>query len=69
MRCFDGLPLVTSIGSGDPSAGVWIFNHPDLVPDNATNMELKINPRTLLRVAIAGRRIPTTATGRTNSFD
>jgi hypothetical protein len=69
MWSFDGLPLVTSIGSGDPSAGVWIFNHPDLVPDDATNIEFVENQScTPLRVAIDGRGIPTTATRRTNAF-
>jgi hypothetical protein len=38
------------------SAGVWLFNHPDLVPDDATNIEFVENQsRTPLRVAIDGR--------------
>src|ERR1700730_19187823 len=69
MRSFDGLPFVTSIGAGDPSLGVWIFNHPDLVPDDRTNIGFVENQSCPpLCVAIDGRRIPTTATRRTNAF-
>jgi hypothetical protein len=69
MRSFNGLPLVTSIWPGDPFPGVWIFDHSDLIPDDTTDIEIVENQsRAPLRVAIDGRRIPSLATWRTNTF-
>jgi hypothetical protein len=61
--------LVASIWPGDPFPGVWIFDHSDLIPDDTTDIEIVENQsRTPRRVAIDGRRIPSLATWRTNTF-
>ena len=69
MRSVDGLPLVKRVWPGDPFPGVRILDHSDLVPDDTTDIEVVENQsRTPLRVAIDGRRIPSLATRRTNTF-
>jgi hypothetical protein len=69
MRSFDGLPLITSIWSGNPFAGVWVLHHSNLVPDDATDIEIvEDQARASLRVAIDGGCVPSSATRRTNIF-
>src|SRR5882757_1706481 len=63
------LPLVPRVGSGDTLAGVRVLQHPNPVPDNATDIELVVeNAASTLSVAVDRGCVPDSAARRRDSI-